>query len=166
MKIFFAALLVASAFAGLAPAQTPRVQTEDLRRLEGAEWKGTLTYLDYRSRKKVSIPSNLTVTRSAGDETTWVFEYRYPKEPRADGKQAVTIGGGGTVIDGERVVERTPLEGGALRIVTEREGADNDVKALFRYTYLFGPSSFSVRKEVRPEGAAEFFERNEYSWQR
>jgi hypothetical protein len=36
----------------------------------------------------------------------------------------------------------------------------------FRYTYLIEASSFSIGKEVRPEGAAEFFARNRYSWKR
>ena len=27
-------------------------------------------------------------------------------------------------------------------------------------------SSFSIKKEVRPEGSTEFFERNRYSWRR
>jgi len=73
---------------------------------------------------------------------------------------------GGTVFGGEQVVGRTSLEGGALKIVTEKRGRDNDREALFRYTYTFGDSDFSIRKEVRPEGAGEFFERNTYSWRR
>lgn len=43
---------------------------------------------------------------------------------------------------------------------------DNDKRALFRYTYLLGAKSLSIKKEVRYEGASEFFERNEYSWKR
>jgi hypothetical protein len=66
----------------------------------------------------------------------------------------------------ETVVERSSPDGGTLKIVTERRGKDNNKDALFRYTYLIGVSSFSIRKEVRPHGAAEFFERNRYSWKR
>jgi hypothetical protein len=159
-------LLVASFVAGLVPAQAPRVSAEDLRRLTGARWTGTLTYRDYRSNKKTSIPSNLSVTQSGGDESAWVFAYEYPDEPKADGKQVVRLEAGGALLDGEEVVERTGLEGGALKIVTEKRGRDNDREALFRYTYTLGATSFSIRKEVRPEGAAEFFERNTYSWRR
>lgn len=166
MSIFVTALLVVSYFTALAFPQTPRVQAGDLRRLTGTRWMGVLTYLDYRSNKRVSIPSNLTVTQSAGDEMSWVFEYRYPGEPKANSKRAVTVTGGGSLIDGEEVIERTALDGGALRIVTERAGSDNDKKALFRHTYLFAASSFSIKKEVRYEGTAEFFERNLYSWER
>jgi hypothetical protein len=166
MSFFASALLVAASFAGLALPQTPSVRVEDLRRLAGAPWTGSLTYLDYGSNKKVSIRSKLTVTGVQGDEASWVFEYDYPDEPRANSKQTVTLSAGGAVIGGEKVVERTVLGGGELKIVTERAGSDDDRKALFRYTYLLGPSSFAIKKEVRPQGSAEFFERNQYSWNR
>ena len=166
MNLLHAALLTFSLFAGLAPAQAPRLHPEDLRRMTGARWTGTLTYTDYRSNRRISIPSNLTVKEADGDAPAWVFEYEYPDEPKANGKQTVRLGEGGTVLDGETVVERTSLDGGALRFVTEKRGTDNDKSALFRYTYTISSSRFSVRKEVRHEGASEFFERNTYSWSR
>ena len=164
MKVFMFALL--AAFVSFVPQQSPRVSAEDLRRLTGARWTGTLTYLDYRSNKPVSIPSSLTVTQAAGDENAWVFEYEYPDEPKANGKQTLKIEEGGTVFDGETVVERTGLDGGGFRLVTEKRGRDNDKEALFRFTYTLDGSAFSVKKEVRPEGASDFFERNRYSWKR
>src|ERR1044072_2266830 len=164
MKVFVFALL--AAFAALFPTQAAKVSAEDLGKLSGARWTGTLTYLDYRSNKKVSIPSNLTVTQAAGDETSWVFEYEYPDEPKANGKQTLKIEEGGAVFDGEKVVERTGLDGGGFRLVTVKRGRDNDKDALFRFTYTLDPSTFNIKKEVRPEGATEFFERNEYSWKR
>ena len=166
MNVLTAALLAFSLFAGLALQQAPKLQPEDLRRLTGARWTGTLTYTDYRSNKRVSIPSNLTIKETTGDASSWVFEYEYPDEPKANGKQTVRLGEGGTQLDGEKVVERTSLDGGGLKFVTEKRGTDNDKPALFRYTYHINASSFSVRKEVRHEGASEFFERNVYSWSR
>lgn len=164
MKVFVFALL--AAFISLAPQQSPRVSPEDLRKLSGARWTGTLTYLDYRSKKPVSIPSNLTVTQAGGDENAWVFEYEYPDEPKANGKQTLKLEEGGTVFDGETVVERTGLDSGGFRLVTVKRGRDNDKDALFRFTYTLDGAAFSVKKEVRPEGAAEYFERNRYSWKR
>jgi hypothetical protein len=166
MKLCVFALLVASAFAGLFPPQAPRVSPQDLRKLSGARWTGTLTYLDYRSNKKVSIPSSLTVTQAAGDENAWVFEYEYPDEPKANGKQTLKLEEEGRVFDGETVSERTGLDGGGFRLVTVKRGRDNDKDALFRFTYTLDGGTFSVKKEVKPEGAAEFFERNLYSWKR
>ena len=166
MNLLLAALLAFPLFAGLAPARTPRLHPEDLRRLTGARWTGTLTYTDYRSNKRISIPSNLFVKEADGDASAWVFEYEYPDEPKANGKQTLKLGEGGTVLDGETVVERTGLDGGALKFVTEKRGTDNDKSALFRYTYTISSSSFTVKKEVRYEGATEFFERNTYNWSR
>ena len=166
MSFMVSVLLVALVPFTFVFPQAPRARAEDFRGLAGARWTGTLVYLDYGRNKEVSIPSNLTVTQSPEDPAAWVFEYEYPDEPKANGKRAVTLGGGGATVDGGAVVERTSLDGGALRIVAERRGKDNDRDALLRYTYLIGRSSFSIRKEVRPEGASEFFERNRYSWER
>ncbi len=127
---------------------------------------GDLTYLDYRTNRRTSITSNLTVTRSAENEQSWVFEYQYPDEPNANSRETVTISENGETIDGERVIERTMLPGGTLRIRTEKTGPDNNRNALFRFTYLLNANSFSIKKEVRYEGTTEFFERNQYSWQR
>lgn len=165
--IGFAVLIAASFFGQPAAGKLPRLEAGDLKRLTGAQWKGTLTYLDYGKNKKVSIPSNLTVTGpGAADAHSWTFDYQYPDEPKANSKDAVVVGGGGTTIDGERVVERAIAPDGTLKIVTEKAGADNDKPSLFRFTYLVGATTFSIKKEVRHEGAAGFFERNEYSWRR
>jgi hypothetical protein len=166
MKLFVLVLLFTSAFTGQTPRQTPRVSAENLRKLSGARWTGSLTYLDYRSNKRVSIPSNLSVTQAEGDETAWVFDYEYPDEPKANGKPTLKIDDDGAVFDGETVVERTGLDGGGFRLVTVKRGRDDGKEALFRFTYTLDRSAFSIRKEVRPEGAAEYFERNTYSWKR
>ncbi len=166
MNVLFSVALSASLLFAFVWPQGARVRPEDLRRLTGARWTGTLTYTDYSSNKRVSIPSNLIVTERDGDAASWLFEYEYPKEPKANGKREVMLTGDGATLDGETVVERSSVEGGLLRIVTEKRGTDDDRAALFRYTYLVGASSFSVRKEVRREGAEQFFERNVYSWSR
>ena len=165
MRLLTLALSVLTASLALARPQEPRVMADDFARLAGARWAGTLTYLDYGSQKEVSIRSDLIVTRSP--DGSWVFEYVYPDEPKANGTKTVKLAEGGAMLGDEAVVERASLDGGrALRIVTRRRGKDNDREALFRFTYLLDASSFSIRKEVRPEGASEFFERNRYSWKR
>lgn len=166
MNLLFSVLLIVAQLFAPAAASAPKVTGKDLRTLAGAQWTGTLTYLDYRSNKKVSIPSNLTVTRSAEDNRSWVFDYKYPDEPKADGKETVTVSRDGRAINDEAVTERTKLAGGTLRIVTEKKGRDNDRNAVFRHTYLLNAKSFSIKKDVRYEGAGEFFERNQYSWTR
>lgn len=166
MNVLVSVLLVATSFWGLAFQHTPKVNTKDLQRLSGAQWSGTLTYLDYRTNKKVSILSDLSVTQLTKDKLSWVFDYRYPKEPKANSRDTVVISGNGTIIDGETVIERTNLDGDTVRVVTEKSGTDNNKNALLRFTYLFSAGSFSVKKEVRYEGTNEFIERNQYSWKR
>ncbi|MBV9959263.1 MAG: hypothetical protein JO360_12635 [Acidobacteria bacterium] len=159
-------MLTALFFVGVAAAQSASIKAGDLKQLEGAQWKGTLTYLDYGRNKKISIPSNLSVTRDAAGAASWTFDYQYPDEPQANDKERITLGEGGKTLNDETVVERTTLPNKTLRIVTQRRGMDNDKPALLRYIYLLSPTSFNLRKEVRPDGATEFFERNEYAWTR
>jgi len=45
----------------------PHIEPADLQRLSGAPWKGSLTYLDYTSKKPVSIATTLVVTRADAD---------------------------------------------------------------------------------------------------
>ena len=166
MSVFVSALLIAASLFGQTAANSPRLEAGDLNRLTGAQWKGTLTYLDYGRNKKVSIPSHLTITGPGADGLSWTFDYLYLDEPKANSKEVVVVSKDGTIIDGERVVERATAPDGTLKIVTEKAGTDNGKPSLFRYTYLLGATSFSIRKEVKPEGAADFFERNQYSWTR
>ncbi|MBC7898631.1 MAG: hypothetical protein H7070_01140 [Saprospiraceae bacterium] len=165
-KITLSILFTILIFSGMVGAQTAKVDATDLNRLTGAEWKGTLTYLDYSSNKKTSIASNLTVIETPGDHLSWTFDFKYPDEPKADKRSTVTLSPDGRTFDGETVIEKTYLSRESLKIVTTQRGTDNDKKAVFRYTYLFAPASLSIKKEVRLETATEYFERNEYSWKR
>jgi hypothetical protein len=164
MKIIICLLLVTSSIFGFVNLKTPKIKSSDFKLLTAGQWKGKLTYQDYRSNKKVSILSNLTVTESNEDKLSWIFEYEYPDEPKANKKSIVTISKDGKTFDDETVVERTKLPNKTLKIVTMNNGTDNDKPAVFRHTYLLSKTGFSIKKEVKYEGTQEFFERNEYSW--
>lgn len=166
MKKFIYVFLIALSFSAFAFGQTSKLKIKDLRNLTGAQWTGTLTYLDYRKNTKVSIPSNLKVMQSKDDKSSWIFEYQYPDEPKANGQENIALSKDGKTFDGETVIERTILADNTLRIVTEKSGPDNDKKALFRFTYLLNKTSFSIKKEVKYEGTTDFFVRNEYNWKR
>src|SRR4051794_25702517 len=88
-----------------AAAQNIRISADDLKPLEGKQWIGTLTYLDYRSKEKTSIKSNVTVTRSKSDKLTWMFDMQYPLEPKANSKNEVKLSPDGMTFDGETVIE-------------------------------------------------------------
>lgn len=166
MNVYLGFVLVLCSMFGLSPQSggTPKVAEEDVQALTGAQWKGALTYLDYGTKKRVSIPSNLNVTR--GEGTSWTFEYLYPDEPKANSKSTIALEDSGRMFDGEKVIERTSAGPGSVKIVTEQSGPDDDKPALFRFTYLIGAKSFSIKKEVRYEGTSEFIERNRYEWTR
>jgi hypothetical protein len=166
MKTFLlsiAWLMFASTFA---PAQSAAISVKDLKRFEGDKWIGTLTYMDYRSNRKTSIKSNLTVARKNDGKDTWVFAYEYPDEPKANKLSEAVLSDGGKKFFGETVVERSRLTDKSLKIVTTQTGSDNDRKAMFRYTYLVSSKSLSIKKEVQIDGKTEWFERNAYSWRR
>jgi len=166
MKIFITCVASLSLFLGFIFMDAPKLKRSDLQLLTGAQWTGTLTYLDYSTNKKVSIASKLLVTQSSAGKFAWVFDYQYPDEPKANGTKEVILSPDGTTISGEKVVERTKVDGSPLRITTEKTGSENDKQALFRFTYLISAKSFSIKKEVRYEGTTDFIERNQYSWTR
>jgi len=166
MKTIIIYLLTLSLLFGFVSSDSAKLKRSDVQLLTGEQWTGTLTYLDYSTNQTVSIRSNLIVSQSKVDKFAWVFDYEYPDEPKANGSKDVLLGKDGRTFNGENVVEREPLNESTVRAVTEKTGTDNDQKALFRFTYLLGSKSFSIKKEVRYEGAADFIERNQYSWTR
>lgn len=164
MKIRF---LFAVAFALISCAsvlaQKAELSTDDLKVLEGSEWVGTLTYKDYSSGKPTSIKSNVLFIRDK--DRSWTAEYKYPDEPKANSKANVMLSEDGTVFNDQKVVEKN-RDGGVLKLITTKEGTDNDKKAVFRFTYTISDKQFSIRKEVKVEGSTEYFERNTYTWSR
>ena len=166
MKTFVLALLIGSQIFRLVSTKESNITRDDLQVLTGVQWSGTLTYLDYRSNKKVSIPTNLIVRPNGEDKWSWVFEYRYPDEPKANSEEIVTLSKDGKTINGEVVLERISLPDRTVRFVTEKKGEDNNSPAVIRFTYSLSAKTFSIKKEVRYEDENQFFERNEYFWKR
>jgi hypothetical protein len=153
----------------LLPIQTanaPVVTSADFGRLAGHSWKGVLTYRDYSSGKSTSIRSNLRVEGLASDSTAWLFHYRYPDEPKADGTDTVLVGMAGRMLDGASVIERTKGKDGSTSFVTRKTGRDNNRPATIRTTFRIGGRSFSIRKQVQYEDETEWMERNRYEWKR
>ncbi len=166
MKALVLALVIVSLTFGSNSTKEARIKRDDVQILLGAQWTGTLTYLDYRSKKNVSISANLTVKPNGDDKWSWVFEYQYPDEPQANSSEIVRLSKDGRSLNDEVVSERTSLPDNTLRFVTQKKGEDNHRSASFRYTYLLNAKSFSIKKEVRYDDENQFFERNEYHWKR
>lgn len=162
VAILIFAVCVSSAF-----GQKTKVVPKDLKILEGPKWVGSLTYIDYSSGRSTSIKCNLTITRDNKKPRIWIFDYEYPDEPKANKKSELILSPDGRTFDGETVDQfDDKLVIGGSRLITTKNGTDNDKPATFRYTYEFGNKSFWLKKEVLIDGGKEWFERNRYTWHR
>lgn len=150
-----------------ADSQSGVIRTTDFDALVGETWRGTLTYLDYSSKKLTTIRSTMRVTPA--ENGAWTFAVGYDDEPHADGASTLRITDSGTRIQiddtAERVVSRTNTPTG-FQFVTEQQGADDERPATIRKTYTRAADTFSIRKDVRLDGTTEFFNRHVYEWKR
>ncbi len=130
--------------------------------------KGTLTYLDYSSRKPFTMPANITLMADENEKGSVIRILEYPEEPRANGRDTIRISNDGSRIDGARVVSNKKLSDDIQEIITEEEGKDgNDHKqATIRHIYTIGKNRFSIRKEVKFTGTDQWIKRNEYLFSR
>ncbi len=145
-------------------AKSQTVSSGDFKLIEGV-WKGKLTYLDYTSNRQETIDARLIaqLTDNGID-----FSISYPGESGKGGKDSYQINDNGTAINGMKLIERTSTGDGMLKIVLEEKGIDgNDHKpATFNYELIMGKSVFTMTKLVRFEGSSQFFQRNQYRFNR
>lgn len=156
--IFFSSLFNAN-------AQKPAgLNKADLAMFCGS-WKGSLTYLDYRSGKPFTMPAN-TIISTIPNSNHLLVEMIYPDEPKANGKDTLLVNAGFTNFDGYTIVSRKSLADESVEIITKHNGKDgNDNKnAIIRKTYTIGKNKFINRKDVQFEGTTEWIMRNEYSY--
>jgi hypothetical protein len=90
----------------------------------------------------------------------------YADEPHADGSETAVLTRGGREFRDERVLERTMLPDGTVRVITAQEGQDDNRPAEFRFIYLLSQKECSIQKLVRVAPEDAFFERNIYRWSR
>jgi len=136
---------------------------EDFRVLDGGEWSGELDYLNYGSDQRSSIPVGLRV--DSIDSGSVTYSIRYPGEEQYNATEQLTISNDGTSIDGRTIVDRQQ-EAGGLTLTTEGKGEDDNRPADIQIVYFVSPGEFRIRKNVRFDGEAAFFNRNEYRYAR
>ncbi len=142
----------------------PVVTIEDFAVLAGAGWSGTLSYLNYNSDDRSTIPVKLQVEEPGRRSLKYAIQY--PGEEEYNSRERIRVSRDGREIDGYRVARRERLEDGALIITTEGPGEDDNRPAEFRFVYTVAPNRFSIRKDVRFEDEESFFNRNEYAFER
>lgn len=146
--------------------QVTRVLDSDFDRLSGKPWKGTLTYLDYTSNKQTTIKSSLFVERVKSAPSSWKWNVGYTDEPEHNGGETIAITASGTMLDGEKVIERKELPGHKIRIVTQFIGDDNKKPATNRHVYSIADAECSLQKLVKFKTDKDFFQRHIYRWTR
>lgn len=163
-KIYLVIILCVFAFSFI--TDDPVIKEDDLILLTGKKWTGTLTYLDYSSKKEVSIPVDLTVTQSSEYKNSFILKYEYTDEPDANGSDTVLISDDGKYLGDKKITSRSDLLNNTLGIITEESGEDDNRPAMFRHIYLISDSIFSIKKEVKFNDESEYFKRNVYEFKR
>ena len=144
-------------------AQT--VSDNDLSIIIG-KWTGVLTYLDYTSNIKDSVKTSLVVEKISRDH--FQFRFIYSNESSHNSKDNYTIRRNGEFVNDMKVLERTKLADGSIRIVLEDKGTDgNDNKpATFHHILLMSDDSLSMTRMVNYSGSNEYFQRNQFVFRR
>lgn len=146
---------------GIAPLSAQSFNLDELSEANGL-WKGTLSYRDYSSDKRVSIPTHLELHRTAkGVELL----YTYPEEPQANSREVIRLRKGNTFFGKHKIVSFDRTSEGK-KLVTTSLGSDNGKKATFFHTYQWSASHLSMRKDVQYIGETEKNFRNEYEFER
>ena len=158
-KLFFAFI----ALSMLSFKGHDKIRPSDFSLLEG-NWSGTLTYLNYKSDKKNTIPCDLIVTQSENDKRVWYFKKLYPKEPHANTIDTITISRNGKKINTKQLAEKSASVTGVTMVFREKHN-DDGVDKDFRFTYSITKNLFSIKKEESTANGT-FIERNRYEWQR
>ncbi|MFC1226754.1 hypothetical protein ACFE6N_23320 [Pedobacter sp. BG31] len=146
--------------------ETSNHLVNDVAKMEGL-WKGSLTYLDYRSGKPYTMPADIEIKRIASTNR-FLFIHTYPNEQSANSTDTLTISNDGRYFGDAPMISRKVLLKDDVQIITEKMGTDgNDgKKATIRQTYILGKNNFSKRKDVRYAGEKNWIKRHEYSYNR
>lgn len=167
MKFLFHAMISLMLSAPLlCRAQTRQLTTKDLSVMIGV-WNGSLTYVDYTSGKRFSMPADLQVWYLPNSKK-FVLSNKYPQEPHANSADTIEISEDGYSINKKRIVSIQNTGKNELTVVTEENGMDgNDNKAaIIRLTFMITDKSFKKTKEVKFDGEPAWILRSEYFYQR
>ncbi len=156
-------MLALSLLTATSRVDAPRITSEDMEPLIGVRWEGELTYVNGSDKTRVTIPAALRVSRRG--EQQYLFAFSYPHEPEANREALLTIEEDGTIFSGETVVSKDRREDGSLEVTTTQAGEDDGKEAVFRFTYVIGPSRFSTRKEVTHVGEEGAFFGSGYTFE-
>jgi hypothetical protein len=140
------------------------VYPNDFKIVTGINWTGTLTYLDYSSNKKHTIPAAIIVSQSLKNKNIFYFKYNYPKEPQENSIDTMIINKNSSYLGNEKVLERSKTKNGEVTIITQKNNLDDGIEKIFRYTYILSSSRFVIKKEEQKMKDTLWIERNIYAF--
>ncbi|WGD34225.1 hypothetical protein [Olleya sp. YS] len=159
-KTILALIISTITFSATSVAQT-KVSMSDFEILHDTNWEGQLMYVNYRDGKEVVLKTTLRITIK-GDKI--MMSTQYNNEPEANTKSTIKLKKKGTYLGNEKIIEKTTLEDGTIKLVTVYQGKDDNRDATISKTYLFDGNHFSVTKEVTFEDTKEKLIRNKYTY--
>ena len=175
MKHYITIAIAASMMACAAPASNVATASEisqsdisvteqDFGRLAGTNWTGTLSYLDYSSKKMSAIPVGLDFKSPKGRTLKYVITF--PNEPQYNSKEKMKLSRDGKQLDGHMVVSKSTESDGSLNIITQHKGKDDGQTAMIKMRYNINDNAFTITKDVKPMTAQAYFLRSEYKFTR
>ena len=163
-KLMVSALFGAALAIPALASEPTALEVADLEVVVGAEWTGSLTYLNYQEPFiDFTIPATLAVTAT---EAGLKLAYTYPEEPHANSTVQAEISANGTKLMGEPIVSNTELESGGREIQTRFACEDMGRSAVCEMTYSLAPLELRITKMVTYDGETEAFRRNAYVFTR
>lgn len=165
MKHLLFFLTTAITFSLASNAQVASVSAADIDVITG-NWTGSLSYLDYTSKRQETIKAALFVDKKSKDH--FLFNFSYPNEPNYSSSSDYRLKGKGTKINDMIVLERSVEADGSVKIILEEKGKDgNDHKpATFHHVLQMGNNKLTITKMVKFDGEREYFERNHFAFSR
>ncbi|MBC8084238.1 MAG: DoxX family membrane protein [Hymenobacter sp.] len=161
--------VVAGSVAAQPPVVPAKVAMQELKAI-AQQWDGSLTYLDYTTKKPVTLVTILNGMQSGPQELVLDFIYQEPEGGQVKGYDKVRLSADGTRIiwDGTplQISRKTHPPDQTLELVLEGRGLDDNKKCFIKRTIVLGTCQFSVLKEVKYDGALAFITRNKYQFQR
>jgi len=139
------------------------VQLQDFAQLKGNDWKGTLSYLDYSSKKRTSIPVKAQFELKGKNIIRYGIQY--PGEAHMNSYEKIKISRRGDKLNKRSIINVIKNKDGLI-VTTLHKGKDDSQPAEIRTTYSLSTDSFVIAKDVKFKNSKGFFNRSKYTFKR
>ena len=160
--------LLGSLFLSNLSAQSSAVSNSDFENLTH-QWKGNLQYLNYGDDKsKFTIPCIMDTKFKNGKlQFNITFdEMKNGKKMTSKSNFKISKDGDYVIMDGEKwKIKSSEKTEGKIQVIALKRGKDNDRLSDLKMTFNFeNGTSISWKKDVKYDGTASFFNRNQFSF--